>query len=149
MTQSVIDQLQFRLILDARAFLPELILCGIIVLLLLVRLFKTFDRNHLGWMALGFTVVALAVSWQQWLGDPTYDPRGKASGSIQLFSGMLVYDNFTIFLRLFLLGFTALTILLTLLTGIPDTEDSADFYVLLLGAVVGMSIMASANHLMM
>ena len=50
------------------------------------------------------------------------------------FSGLLVFDNFTIFLRLFLLGFAALIIWLTLLTGIPDREDSADFYCLLLGA---------------
>ena len=40
------------------------------------------------------------------------------------FSGLLVYDNFTIFLRLFLFGFTALIIWLSLLTGIPDREDS-------------------------
>jgi NADH-quinone oxidoreductase subunit N len=38
---------------------------------------------------------------------------------------------------------------LSLQTGIPDREDSADFYVLLLGATLGMCIMASANHLMM
>ncbi len=38
---------------------------------------------------------------------------------------------------------------LTLLTGIPDRDDSADFYVLLLGATLGMMLMASANHLLM
>jgi NADH-quinone oxidoreductase subunit N len=38
---------------------------------------------------------------------------------------------------------------LTLLTGIPDRDDAADFYSLLLGATVGMSLMASANHLLM
>jgi len=36
-----------------------------------------------------------------------------------------------------------------MLTGIPDREDSSDFYCLLLGATLGMSIMASANHLLM
>jgi NADH-quinone oxidoreductase subunit N len=50
---------------------------------------------------------------------------------------------------MFLLLFTSLVIWLTLLTGIPDREDSADFYCLLLGATLGMSIMASANHLLM
>ena len=39
--------------------------------------------------------------------------------------------------------------MLSLLTGIPDREDSADFYVLLLGATLGMLLMASANHLLM
>src|SRR5262249_9013996 len=72
-----------------------------------------------------------------------------ADVSRPMFSGLLVNDTFTIFLRLFLFGFTALVVWLTLLTGIPDREDSADFYCLLLGATVGMSLMASANHLLM
>src|SRR5260370_22124206 len=66
-----------------------------------------------------------------------------------MFTGLLVYDYLTIFLRIFLLGFAALIIGLSLLTGIPDREDSGDFYCLLLGATLGMSIMASANHLLM
>jgi NADH-quinone oxidoreductase subunit N len=52
-------------------------------------------------------------------------------------------------LRLFLLSFTALIIWLTLLTGIPDRDDSPDFHCLLLGAVVGMAVMVEANHLLM
>src|SRR5439155_13230108 len=68
---------------------------------------------------------------------------------LPIFTGLLTYDTFTIFLRLFLYSFTTLVIILCLLTGIPDREDSADFNCLLLGAVVGMSIMASANHLLM
>src|SRR4029077_6050455 len=50
---------------------------------------------------------------------------------------------------IFLFAFIALTVVLTLLTKIPDREDSADFYCLLLGSTIGMSIMASSNHLMM
>src|SRR5262249_14163664 len=64
-------------------------------------------------------------------------------------AGLLFYDHFTVFLRCFLYGFTALVIWLSMLTGIPDREDSADFYVLLLGAVIGMMIMASSAHLLM
>jgi NADH-quinone oxidoreductase subunit N len=63
--------------------------------------------------------------------------------------GMLRFDGFTVFFRIFLLLFAGLVIWLTALTGIPDREDSADFYVLLLGATLGMSLMASANHLLM
>ena len=66
-----------------------------------------------------------------------------------MFGGLLVYDHLTIFMRCFLFGFAALMIWLTLLTGIPDREDSADFYCLLLGATLGMLLMASANHLLM
>src|SRR5207248_8639013 len=41
-----------------------------------------------------------------------------------------------------------LTVLRTVLTAIPDREDSADFYALLLGGTLGMLLMASADHLM-
>lgn len=126
---------------DILAFLPEIILCGTIILLLFLRLFRAVDRWHLGAEALVLTLVAFAVSAQQW--------RANLTSSHDIFGGLLAYDNFTIYLRLFLFGFTALVIWLSLLTGIPDREDSADFYVLLLGATVGMSLMASANHLLM
>ncbi len=99
-------------------------------------------RVHLGWLALVLTVAALCVSVCQWTG-------AASSISSNMFTGLLTYDSFTVFIRMFLLGFTALVIWLSLLTGIPDRADSADFYCLLLGAVVGMSLMASANHLLM
>jgi NADH-quinone oxidoreductase subunit N len=132
-----------QLMLDLQAFLPELILCGGIVLMLLLRLFGPLDRLHMGWVALLFTLAALAQSAVQWQANPA------AAAQVQIFDGLLVYDNFTIFLRLFLYGFTALVIWLSLLTGIPDRQDSADFNCLLLGAAIGMAIMASANHLLM
>jgi NADH-quinone oxidoreductase subunit N len=151
MSSSAYQQLQETLGRDLVAFLPELVLCGAIVLMLLLRLVPRFDRKNLGWVALVLTVYAFYVSLSQWLGGDPYDPRPAAdgSGSLNLFSGLLIYDNFTIFLRLFLFSFTALIIWLCLMTGIPDVEDSADFFCLLLGATVGMSLMASANHLMM
>ena len=151
MTATLLKHLQDSLSRDALAFLPELVLCGAIVLMLVLRLFPRFDNKHLGWVALVLTGYALIISMQQWFGgDASVDPRVDAKvESMNIFSGMLVFDNFTIFLRLFLLSFTFLVILLTLMTGIPDQEDSADFYCLLLGSVIGMSVMASANHLLM
>jgi NADH-quinone oxidoreductase subunit N len=153
---------------DIYAFGVEVILCASVVFLLVLRLLKRFNNFHLGWIAFLLTLLAFAVAWDQWNGGQ-YDPRvwthtnNPDPGAVftlntdlrgtpvalDIFGGMLVHDNFTIFLRLFLLGFTGLIILLTLQTGIPDKEDSADFYVLLLGATLGMCIMASANHLMM
>lgn len=150
MTRQLLETLQSGLSLDLRAFLPELVLCATIVLLLLIRLFTRFDRRHLGWVALVLTMYALLVSWGQWKGWSDYDPRtAGAQGPLNLFGGMLVYDNFGIFLKLFLFSFTALVILLCLITGIPDREDSADFFCLLLGSTIGMSIMASSNHILM
>src|SRR5262249_37625908 len=101
---------------DLLAFAPELILCGTIVLLLLVRLFNYFRWVHLGWVALGMTVVAFLYALRQWNGSE-WDPRSDfrpVPASLDMFAGMLVYDNFTIFLRLFLLGFTALIFVLCL-----------------------------------
>jgi len=144
---------------DSLVFLPELVLCGAIVVLLLLRLFKVFDRVHLGGLAGLAALTAMAVSLCQWKGFGFEQPldRGAFGGPLskdefqrlQAFGGLLIYDHLTIFVRLFLYGFTVLIIWLTVQTGIPDKEDSADFYTLLLGAVVGMSLMASSNHLLM
>jgi NADH-quinone oxidoreductase subunit N len=131
-----------------RAFGPETILCVAIVFMLVVRLFKFFSWVHMSYVALAMVAVAFWFAVDQWR-HLANDPRGPDLNSMEMFSGLLIYDNFTIFLRLFLLGFTGLIIVLSLQTGIPDKEDSADFNVLLLGATLGMCIMASANHLMM
>lgn len=139
--------------LDCLNFLPEILACGGIVLFLFLRLFV---RSHMGSTALLATLLALGVSVAQWsyLGPPrTNDAEFRGvvhfafGGSNN--SGLLIYDHLTIFLRCFLYGFTALIIWLSSTTGIPDSEDSADFYCLLLGATVGMVIMASAAHLLM
>jgi NADH-quinone oxidoreductase subunit N len=138
---------------DLRAFTPELVICAAIVILLLFRLFRLFDRAHLGWAALLFTVGAFAQSCVEWARFPTYIQGGvsleAAPEYVNLFGGLLIFDRFSIFVKVFLYGFTALVIVLALLARIPDREDSADFCCLLLGAALGMSIMASANHLLM
>src|SRR5215469_14922324 len=100
-----IETLQTGLINDLIHFAPELVLCFAIVLLLLLRLFSGLDRLHLGAIALGFTLLALGLNWKLWeLGE-----RPEA-----MFTGLLAYDNLTLYIRLFLLAFTALVIWLTL-----------------------------------
>ncbi len=149
---SAITSLQSALQLDVVLFLPELILCAAIVLLLFLRLFAAFDRWHLGLLTLGLTVAALVVAALQWRnrgGLESPEAMNSIAREQLMFSGLLVYDTFTVFLRIFLFGFAALLVWLSMLTGIPDREDSGDFYCLLLGATVGMSLMASANHLLM
>src|SRR5438067_6134081 len=151
-----LDALQSSVLQDCAAFSPELILSAGIVLLLFLRLFTALDRLHLGWIALGVTAVAFGTTCAQWLGccgtviiSPDQFATTYNRTSLDLFGGMLIYDNFTVFLRLFLLSFTGLIIWLTLVTGIPDKEDSGDFYTLILGATVGMMVMSSTNHLIM
>jgi NADH-quinone oxidoreductase subunit N len=139
------------------AFLPETIICIGIVLLLVIRLFDT--RTHLASIAFTVCLAALLVSLCQFpqtlslfgeegaLRDTIKSIQGEPRGPI--FQNLLAYDNLTIYLRCFLYTFTALVIWLSTTTGIPDREDSADFYTLLLGATLGMAIMASACHLLM
>src|SRR5262249_45840101 len=61
----------------------------------------------------------------------------------------IVVDHFTAFMRMLLLGFTMLLTILGMVSGIPDEDDSADFFTLLLGATLGMMLMSEANHLLM
>src|SRR5579884_3755650 len=156
---------------DCMRFLPELVACSGIVLFLLLRL---FNRAHMGKVALGVALTALAISMAQWYGKivipwpdnlwPFYGDyvvtpfdapmRASQTGAFAglfhtAFGSLVVFDHLTIYLRCFLYGFTSLVIWLSLTTGIPDREDSADFYCLLLGATVGMVLMAASTHLLM
>src|SRR5579884_3063359 len=156
---------------DCMRFLPELVACSGIVLFLLLRL---FNRAHMGKVALGVALTALAISMAQWYGKivipwpdnlwPFYGDyvvtpfdapmRASQTGAFAglfhtAFGSLVVFDHLTIYLRCFLYGFTSLVIWLSLTTGIPDAEDSADFYCLLLGATVGMVLMAASTHLLM
>ncbi len=154
---------------DARAFAPELWVCFAIVFMLLIRLVPRYDKLHLGKVAVFLAAIALLVSILQWpikwpalLGEnltgvgeflarfnPRNDERWQTEAPIDLFGGMLVFDNFAVFIKIFLYAFVTLVVVLTLLTRIPDKDDSADFYCLLFGSTLGMSLMASSNHLLM
>ncbi|MBW3540564.1 MAG: NADH-quinone oxidoreductase subunit N [Planctomycetes bacterium] len=123
-------------------FGPELWLCGTILALLLMRLFG-WDRLVPPYIvATAGTLVGFGITYFDFL---NLEAAGEAE---HLFTGLLVYDRFTIFFRLFLTLFLVFVIALTVLTGIPDREDGPDFYTLLLGSVVGMMLMVSANHLL-
>jgi NADH-quinone oxidoreductase subunit N len=122
---------------------PELALCGTIVLLLLARVFPGGDRIPSFLLALAGSCTAL------WLALPSEGIASWASMAPQeIFTGMLVVDSLTAAMRVFLLVFAVLFVVLARLTGIADREDGQDFYVLALGATLGMCIMASANHLL-
>jgi len=133
-------------------FGPELILIGTIVALLLVRLFSA-DRFLPGSIvAIVGTALALARAAGQFyaMNNGSTGSEGPAHPAvISLFTGLLIYDSFTVYFRIFLLLFLLFVEWLTVVTGIPDNEDAPDFYCLLLGSTLGMLLMASANHLLM
>ena len=104
-------------------FSPELALCVTIVGLLLLRMVAGKGRGIpaiygprcWAWLvAFGLAYCQLA-----WMSEPGSGVRDE------FFTGLLVYDKFTVFFRLFLLLFLILVIALTVISGIPDHEDGA------------------------
>ncbi|MCH5375261.1 MAG: NADH-quinone oxidoreductase subunit N [Planctomycetes bacterium] len=121
-------------------FLPELVLCLTIVVILLVRILPGGRRLDAGWLALIGAGFACCLAS---LGAPVLPQR------MEIFTGMLVYDSFSIYMRTIILLFAVLFVAFTKLSGIPDREDRSDIYTLVLGAILGMCLMVSANHLIM
>jgi NADH-quinone oxidoreductase subunit N len=124
------------------AFRPELALCGTIIVMLLVRVFNLGRREDAFFIALVGSALSLylAAPWIH-LSDGELEPT-------ELFTGLLIYDTFGVYFRGLLLFFAVLFVVFTRISGIPDQEDGPDFYTLVLGATLGMCLMASANHLL-
>ncbi len=136
-------------------FRVELALAATVVLLLLCRMLPVLRRFDSALVALGGVGFALWYAWCDLRGLPgspwalAADAVATVPGRRELFGGLVVFDSLTAYIRLLLAGFLALYILFTKVSGIPDREDGADFYALVLGAALGMCLMASANHLLM
>ena len=131
-------------------FRTELCIAATIVLVLLCRMLPVLRRLDSGLVALGGVCFALWYAWNDLRGLPVH--AGAAAPGLvrqELFGGLLVFDSLTAYVRFLLMGFLALYIPFTKASGIPDHEDGADFYTLVLGATLGMCLMASANHLLM
>ena len=134
-------------------FRTELAVAATVVLLLLCRMLPVLRLLDSALVALGGAVFALWFAWVDLRGLPG-SPWAVADVAAtplrqELFSGLLVFDSLTAYIRLVLAGFLVLYILFTKVSGIPDREDGADFYTMVLGATLGMCLMASANHLLM
>lgn len=130
-----------------QAFGPEIVLCVTIFVLLAVRVIPVIDQMSAFYLALAGLVCALAIPYggQPWRLCTSPDALART----EIFTGMLVYDGFTLFMRGVLVTFTILLLLLIRVTNIFDRRDGTDIYTLILGATLGMCLMASANHLLM
>lgn len=143
----VTDALANTLDVSAPLFRPELCLAATIVLLLVCRMLPVVRQADSALVALGGVAFGLWYAWSDFKALPA--GGDLLAGRQELFTGLVVYDSLTAYIRLLLLGFLALYIVFTRVSGIPDREDAADFYTLVLGATLGMCLMASANHLLM
>lgn len=134
----IVQQLEADTWLSFWHILPEVVLSCTILLMLLLRVFDAGRKIDAFFIVLIGSLAALFLGapWQH-IGD----------ARVEIFTGMLVYDGFTVFMRAILVLFLVLFIVFTKLSGIPDREDSADIYALFMGSTVGMCLMASANHL--
>ena len=128
-------------------FQPELIFCGTIVLMLLVRVFHWGQRVDVFYLALAGSAAALWCAIPDG-GFAALAAENSVIKSQEIFTGLLVYDSLTIYLRTLLSFFAVLFIILTKITGLADHDNGPDFYSLVLGATLGMCIMGSANHLL-
>ncbi len=126
-----------------RLFEPELALCATIVLMLLLRMCGPARRISPLLVALVGSGVALALAIRPWA-----QAGSLAVGHQELFTGMLVFDSFTVYFRIVLLAFVVLFAVFTWLSGIPDRDAAQDVFPLVLGATLGMCLMVSANHLL-
>ena len=128
------------------AFMPELVLCLTILLMLFVRVFnfgRFIDAFYIAFLGAGISFFVSILGTDGALTDPSTVSR------MEIFTGMLVYDKFSVFIRAILLLFLVLFTVFTKLSGIPDKEDGPDIYSLVFGSTIGLCLMASSNHLLM
>ncbi len=142
---------------DTLASLPgfgvELVLCATILVILLARMFAFSERIDSTWIALIGTIVALCVlsplaPWDISQAPVRVVPIGELP-RVEIFTGMLIHDGFSVVIKSFLLVFLLLFFVLLKLTQAHRKADSADFTTLVLGSALGMCLMVSANHLLM
>ncbi len=124
---------------DASFISSEIWLVIAMCLVLIVPLFGKKNAAAAAGVTVAGLIVALACIY-----NPLTQPH-------LAFSGHLMIDGFSRYFKLILYTFTALVIYMWWHTGRQDTKlnDTPDFLCLILGATIGMSLMASANSLLM
>lgn len=126
-------------------FLPEVVLVGAIVTLLLSRVLR-FDRLLSPAMtAFIGAAAACGLAWMQADALSGLEP----GESRPLFSGLLRLDLAAAYAKVIATAAAAVTVFLTTSTKLPDREDAPDYYTLLLGVTLGATLTATADHLLM
>jgi NADH-quinone oxidoreductase subunit N len=122
------------------SFRPEVVISITILVILLQRTFLP------AWKLGAFYLMLLGLGAAFYFVVPWHGTMEGMKSPLP-FTGMLVADSFSVGLRTLLYLFTLLFIPFTQISGVPKREDAAEFYVLVLGALLGMSLMVAANHL--
>ena len=128
--------------LELFRLLPELVLTAFGLLVMLVDVFLPRQQRHLqGNVALIGVLGALAATVTHGL-NPEY-AFGPA------FFQLVIIDSFSLYLHFVLLAITALTILASFRYLDEGDLPAGEYYALLLFGTVGMTLMASANELIL
>lgn len=124
-------------ILDIMATLPEIIIFTAATLLLMLDLFLGKARKHLT------AYLSLAVILAAWI--YTY----KLSGAtIYAFNSMFIFDGYSSFFKFVFYLSTVLVILLSINYIKVENIEHSEYYILILYALSGMMVMASAVDLL-
>ncbi|MEN6405876.1 MAG: NADH-quinone oxidoreductase subunit N [Thermoguttaceae bacterium] len=123
-------------------FRPELILCATILVILLAQ--TILPR----WKQSAYVVTLVGLCTAMYFAVAWHFAPGPIPESTPIFSGVLLSDSFTIVLRSLLLLFAILFVTFTQLTAATDgpRDNMTEFFVLMLGALLGMCLMIAANH---
>ena len=119
--------------------LPELILAGVAMLILLVDAARPSRGSAMAVVAFVGLLAAAAVVVRQWL--------VPAADELTVLGGMIAVDRFALFFRLVILGCAALGVLLGAHYLERTGEGRGEYYALLLFATSGMTLLASAADL--
>ncbi len=123
---------------DYLRVLPEIILtvAGTIIMLLEAVMGRR-SRTVLGYLSIAALAVAI------WGSVVALDNGGPA------FSGLLIVDGFATFFRILVMCVGILTILQSFQYLSREKANSGEYYALIVFSIVGQSVMASANELIM
>jgi NADH-quinone oxidoreductase subunit N len=120
--------------------LPEAIVCGVAVLVMLLDAFARPTQRWLtGGISLGGLIAAAAACVWMWANMTGVAPHG--------FHGMIVLDELRLSFTLIFLLVSALTILISMVWVENEKLPAGEFHSLLLFATAGMMLMASGNDL--
>ncbi len=143
---STLDITWFPTLRDLFLFSPELALVGTLVLLLLAPLVAGRSTATAGRIALfgSLVTIVLTISVAREVVD------GGLSGlAPPEAAGMLILDRLTVFFKILLMLFLAGVILLWFIGSAESERHGTEFFVLLVGSALGMSLMTSTLNLLM
>jgi NADH-quinone oxidoreductase subunit N len=128
------------------AFRPELTICATIIAVLLVRAFAPRWKQsafYLTFFGLFIAFAMCSVARGHWF--VFFDSVPTAS---TIFTGTLVSDSFSVVMRAILLFFALMYVCFVQTAAVDQQENLTEFVVLMLGALLGMCLMVSANHIL-